>query len=99
VVVEVDEVVVEVVESDVLVVLVLEEVVEVDEVVVEVVESDVLVVLVLEEVVEVDEVVVEVVEVEVDVVLVVVSGLTVTYTGLESELWCDGLVVSVTYAQ
>ena len=91
-VVEVDEVVVEVVESDVLVVLVLEEVVEVDEVVVEVVESDVLVVLVLEEVVEV-------VEVEVDVVLVVVRGLTVTYTGPESELWCDGLVVSVTYAQ
>ncbi len=47
-------------------------------------------------VVEVDDELVElVVEVEVDVVLVVVRGLTVTYTVPESELWWDGLVVSV----
>ncbi len=50
----------------------------------------------LEVVVDVEDVVVDVVEVEVDVVLVVVRGLTVTYTAPESELWWDGLVVSVT---
>ncbi len=85
-VVDVVEEVVDVVEVDV---LVLEDVVEVEDVLVDVVESDVLVL------VEVVEEVVDVVEVEVDVVLVVVRGLTVTYTVPESELWWDGLVVSV----